>query len=147
MIVPILQGATLRWTLQGVVRSDEFKRLLTEPGVPPDWIISNVDRNGTQFIRSHLNERFAGKALVSPLTEDVRAKRRRILQTTSLEGIPLISTVAYAPRSGWVTAIGLPETILNAPFRRQLVSLLLLGLPIAGLALAAGLDEAQFTKF
>ena len=143
VIVPILRGATLRWTLQGVVRSDEFKRLLREPGVPPDWIVSIVDRTGMHFIRSHHNDRFAGKPLVEPLVEQVQAKRRGSWLTTSLEGISLISTVAYAPRSGWATAIGLPEAILNAPFRRQLVSLLLLGLPIAGLALAAGLLLAR----
>ena len=144
VIVPILRGSSLRWTLQAVVRSDEFKRILSDPGVPPDWIVSIVDQTGMHFIRSHFNERFAGKPLVPRLVEQVRAKRRGVVMTTSLEGIRLISTVAYAPRSGWATAIGLPEATLNAPFRRQILMLLLLGLPITGIALAAGLLLARY---
>ena len=42
------------------------------------------------------------------------------LHTKSLEGIGLISTVAYAPTSGWAAAIGLPMEALEAPLKRSL---------------------------
>lgn len=144
VIIALQRDGGARWTLQGVVKSSEFRRILAEPGVPGDWIVSLVDGNGTHFIRSHFNERFAGKPLVTPLVAHLKQQKRGTLQTTSLEGIPLISTVAYAPRSGWAAAVGLPQSTLNAPFQEQLSQLLTLAAVVIGLALVGGLLVAGY---
>jgi signal transduction histidine kinase len=144
VIVPILRDGAPHWTLQNMLRGEQFRHILMEPGVPPDWIFSIVDRNGMRIIRSHLNDTYAGKSLSPPLMELVRKKERGTVEANSLEGVPLISTVAYAPRSGWLASIGLPQASLSAPSRAQLMSLLVVGLPITLLTLMTGLLLARY---
>jgi signal transduction histidine kinase/ActR/RegA family two-component response regulator len=139
VIVPVQYANMEGWTLQARVKSEEFSSILAEPGVPPDWIVSIVDRTGTHFIRSHGNERFAGRPLVPQLVEQLQRRDAGIQETVSLESIPLIATVAFASRSGWAAAIGLPTENLTAPLREQLVSLLVLAIPAAAIALLAGI--------
>jgi len=144
VIVPVQRDDRVGWSLQGALQYEEFRRILAVPGVPDDWIVSIVDRNGTHFIRSHNNDRFAGKPMVPELVAHLKQKKRGTLETTTLEGVPVTSAIAYAPRSGWAVAIGMPEAVLGAPLRERLINLLALGLPITALALGAGLLLASY---
>ncbi|MPZ56178.1 MAG: response regulator [Rhizobiales bacterium] len=103
--------------------------------MPRDRIVSIVDRDGRHLVRSHNNEQFAGKPLVPILIEHMRTGGTGTLPTTSLEGIPLISTVQYAPRSNWAAAAGLPEALLSAPVWKSMSYLLGTGILIAAAAL------------
>ncbi|MGF1619343.1 MAG: ATP-binding protein [Rhodomicrobiaceae bacterium] len=138
VIIPFKRKNGDVWFLEGSVKNADFRDILAEPGVPSDWVVSIVDRTGTHLIRSHGSERFAGKPLVEPLVAQIKRRQRGILETVSLEGIPLISTVAFARTSGWAAAIGLPRANLAAPLREQLTSLVLLAVPLTALALIAG---------
>src|SRR5262249_34876189 len=51
------------------------------------------------------------------------------------EGIPLISTVQYAPMSHWAAAVGLPVAALEGPMWGSLRNLLLVGGGLTALAL------------
>jgi signal transduction histidine kinase/ActR/RegA family two-component response regulator len=127
VVVPITQDDDVPWTLQAIILPSDFSRILRQPGVPPDWIVSVVDQNGTHFIRSHANDRFAGKPLIPELVDQLKRRGTGTSPTTSLEGIPLISTVAYAPSSQWAVAVGLPRATLQAPLVRRLLDLAILG--------------------
>jgi hypothetical protein len=65
----------------------------------------------------------------------VTARRSGTLRTVSLEGIPLISTIQYAPRSGWAAAVGLPVAALEAPLRASLNQLMIIGILVTAIAL------------
>jgi hypothetical protein len=138
VIIPFKRKNGDVWFLEGSVKNADFRDVLAEPGVPSDWVVSIADRTGTHLIRSHGNERFVGKPLVDPLVAQIKRRQRGIQETVSLEGIPLISTVAFARTSGWAAAIGLPRANLAAPLREQLTSLVLLAVPLTALALIAG---------
>ena len=127
VVVPIVQDETVEWTLQAIVLANDFSQILRQPGVPPDWVVSVVDRDGTHLIRSHGNDRFAGQPLVPALLEHMKRRNGGTLPTMSLEGTALISTVAYAPSSQWAVAVGLPEATLQAPLNNQLLNLAILG--------------------
>ncbi len=143
VVVPATTTLGQGWTLQAIQSAAEFKRILERPGVPNDWIVSIVDRVGVHLARSQANEKFAGRPLVPELVAHLRAGKSGTLQSTSLEGIPLISTVAYAPLSGWSTAVGLPRASLAAPLRQQINSMLALGAVVIAAALAAALFVAR----
>jgi signal transduction histidine kinase/ActR/RegA family two-component response regulator len=133
--VPVMRGETVKWILASGLFAKDFAQVLEEPGVPEDWIVSIVDRTGRHLVRSHRNEQYAGKLLVPALVDLVTKGETGILRTTSLEGIPLISTVQYAPNSKWVAAVGLPVAALEAPMWMSLRDLLILGALVAAVAL------------
>ena len=134
--VPVIRDNAVKFALATGMFSKDFADLTAEPGVPDEWIVSIVDRTGRHMIRSHNNEQFAGKPLVPALIEHMRSGSTGTLRTVSLEGIPLISTVQYAPRSKWAAAVGLPVTSLYAPAWNSLRDLTLAGLLVMALATA-----------
>src|SRR5262249_42772799 len=83
----------------------------------------------------HNNHEFAGRPLVPKLIELLNTDHSGALRTESLEGIPLISTLARAPRSGWMVALGRPLEELEAPLQRNMRDLLLVGLALLTVAL------------
>jgi signal transduction histidine kinase len=141
--VPIVRDGTAKWLLASFLYSGDFAGVVAAPGVPDDWIVSIVDRHGRHIRRSHFNEKFAGHPLVPGLVKHIAAKQAGVIRTTSLEGIPLTSTVAYAPLSNWAAAVGLPIDKLEAPLRSSLRSLLLTGFVVAALALTLGFFVAR----
>ena len=144
VVVPIVREDGVPWALHALLLPSDFSRILRQPGVPSDWIVSVVDRNGTHFIRSHGNDRFAGQPLIPELVEHLKERQGGILPTTSLEGIGVISTVAYAPRSQWAVAVGLPETTLQAPLRAQLRDLAILGTVLLATAFILAFLAARY---
>jgi signal transduction histidine kinase len=144
VMVPIAVNGAVRWVLHGIATPEHFQPIMDEPGVPKDWIVSITDPNAVHLMRSHNNEKHAGGSLVTRLAEHVKARRTGVLETVTLEGIPALSAAAYAPVTGWVAAVGLPREILNAPLRRQLMNLGLLGVMLIGTALFLGLLLAKY---
>ncbi len=138
VVVPIIQQDTVRWTLNVSLYSKDFADVLAAPGVPGDWIVSVVDREGVHFARSHGNAQFASQPMVPALVAHLKGQKSGTLQTTTLEGIRVISTTARAPRSDWAVAIGRPAAELTAPLERQFAFLFAAGLAIVagGLAIA-----------
>ena len=134
--VPVIRNGNVRWALVSGVFADKFKQILQDPGVPDDWIVSIVDRTGVHMARSHNNEQFAGKPLVPILIEHMKTGGAGIVNTVSLEGIPLISTVQYARRSRWAVAVGLPIATLEAPVRNSIRDLVIIGVVFTAAALA-----------
>ena len=78
------------------------------------------------------------------LVDHLRRHDTGTLPTTSLEGIPLISTLAYAPSSQWAVAVGLPEATLQAPLYRQLRNLAILGAVLLATAFILAFLTARY---
>lgn len=133
--VPVIRNGAVRWALAAGLFSKDFLPVIDEPGVPEDWIISIVDRNGRNMIRSRNNDQFAGKPLVPVLIDHMKSGRSGTLRTTSLEGIPLISTVQYARVSKWAAAVGLPVALLEEPMWTSLTRLFFIGAILAALTI------------
>jgi signal transduction histidine kinase/ActR/RegA family two-component response regulator len=144
VVVPIVQGEVARWALQAIVQPNDFFPILRQPGVPPDWIISVVDRNGTHFIRSHGGEDMAGEPLIPALVEPLRRREVGIWPTITTEGIAVISTIAYAPSSQWAVAVARPEATLQAPLRQQLRDLVILGAVLLATAFLLAFLTARY---
>jgi signal transduction histidine kinase len=141
--VPVMRDGGVKWALAAGLFSKEFIALVKEPGVPNDWIVSIVDRTGRHMIRSHNNDQFAGKPLVPMLVDLMKTGGTGPLRTVSLEGIPLISTVQYAPMSKWAAAVGLPVATLEAPMWNSLTNLMVSGMLVAASALLLAFAAAR----
>jgi signal transduction histidine kinase/CheY-like chemotaxis protein len=133
--VPVIRNGDVPWVLAAGLYEAEFVPLVREPGVPKDWIVSIVDRNGMHMARSQRNDDFAGKPLVSPLIDLMKRAGTGPVPTISLEGLSLVSTVQYAPMSHWAAAVGLPAASLSAPMWNSLTNLVIAGIVVAICAL------------
>ncbi len=133
--VPVKRDGKVVWALSTILTTKDFADILSSPGVPPDWVLSIVDRTGRHLVRSHRNEVFAGQRLVPQLVEHMQHGGTGTLRTVSLEGTPLISTVARAPTSGWAAAVGFPVASLDAPLWRHLRDAVVMGLVLLSFAL------------
>jgi signal transduction histidine kinase/CheY-like chemotaxis protein len=136
------------WTLETVLPARDFSTILAEPGVPKDWIISIADPDGRILIRSASTEQFAGKLLVPELVEHLHRRHTGPFRSITHEGIAVTTALAYGRQSGWIAAVGLPETTTQGPLADQLKNLAVLGslLTICALGaaflLARKLDDA-----
>jgi signal transduction histidine kinase/CheY-like chemotaxis protein len=133
--VPVVRDKKVKWALAASLVRDDFAGIINAPGVPEDWIVSIVDRTGTHMVRSHNNDKFAGKPLVPVLVRMMTARESGVVRAISLEGISLISNLQYAPKSGWAAAVGLPAKALDAPIRASLNQLMLIGMLVMAIAL------------
>jgi PAS domain S-box-containing protein len=136
VVVPVIQNGEVKWTLNLNLYGKDFADVIRAPGVPANWIVSVVDRDGIHLLRSHKSEEFAGRPLVPVLVAHLKARQNGTLRTTTLEGIPAISTTARALNSAWAIAIGRPVDELTAPLQRQYRDLFLAGLLIVGVGMA-----------
>lgn len=131
------------WKLGTFLDSRDFADVVREPGVPGQWIVSIVDRDGTHIRRSHLNDEYAGRPLVPELVRHIADRGTGTLQTVSHEGLDLISTVAYARTSGWAAAVGLPLAKLEAPLWASLRTLAFIGVALVATALVLAFLVAE----
>lgn len=141
--IPAGLGDIGHWRLGTFLDSRDFADVVREPGVPGQWIVSIVDRDGTHIRRSHLNDEFAGRPLVPELVRHIADRATGTLQTVSHEGLDLISTVAYARKSGWAAAVGLPLAKLEAPLWASIRSLALIGVALVATALVLAFLVAE----
>jgi signal transduction histidine kinase/ActR/RegA family two-component response regulator len=141
--VPVIRGGAVKYALASRLYSKDFTPVMEEPGVPNDWVISIVDSNGRHMRRSHSDDQFAGKPLVPELINHMRTGGTGALRTTSLEGIPLISTIQYAPKSQWAAAVGLPLASLETPMWETLSQLLIIAAVLALLSFFLALLVAR----
>lgn len=123
--------------LLSVSRSvDHLRQILIEANLPPQWTIAVVDRQGVILARNNRHEDYVGQSA----TEDLRANTSGMSGTWNgftIEGQPIFGAYARVPFPDWRVAIGVSTDDLNAPWRRSVQLLLMLGL--ATLALSFGL--------
>ena len=102
----------------------------------PDWTTAIVDGNDRIIARSRQHERFLG----SEATPDLRANTMGPAGTwlgSTLDGTQILGAWTRSLLSGWRVAVGVPTTLLEAPFHRMMWGLV--GASAVVLALAIGL--------
>ncbi len=134
--IPVRRNGTVKWTLGTFLYSGDFADVLRNPGVPEDWLVSVVDRNGVHIRRSHLNNEYAGHPLVPELVQQIKAGKTDPLYITSHEGMENVATVMYAPKSGWAAAMGMPTATLETPLWESIRFLGFIGLALVAAAIA-----------
>ncbi len=97
-------------------------RILADQSLPPAWIGTILDRNGTVVARSRDAARFIGMPATGENVERVRAGVREVVaESVSLDGVPTVLAFSRSPGSGWSTIVAVPRTeITGAPWRSAL---------------------------
>ncbi|MEC5217873.1 PAS domain S-box-containing protein [Actimicrobium sp. GrIS 1.19] len=148
--VPVMAEGKIAYVLSIGVPSQQLTKILHDQQLPPDWIVAIFDRGGTIAARSAAAEQFVGTQGVQKLTQRMRVSAEGSIESTTRDGIPVLSVYSRAPVSHWGVAIGIPIRILEAELSRTSTLLgasiaILLGLGL-GLAAMLGTRIARSVK-
>lgn len=108
------------------IAPDALREVLVRQKLPASWIAVVLDRSGTVVARTHEQERFVGTRARAPLLARISEVPEDAVESTSLDGVPVITAFSRSDLTGWSVAIGIPRDELTAPTWR-LVGALMLG--------------------
>ncbi|MBI3512802.1 MAG: sensor histidine kinase, partial [Proteobacteria bacterium] len=120
-------------------RLEDFADVIRDQRLPDGWVASVFDRQGVNIARTpNPSGQFIGQHASPSLLPHLLEQREGIVETISLEGIPLLTAFSHGTRFGWAVAIGVPRAEMTAPA----VAAALRTLAVGGVALAIGLALA-----
>jgi signal transduction histidine kinase len=136
--VPVVRDGKVIYGLTMGILPEHLGDLLRNQHLPPDWIVSILDSKGTIVARTHAPEQFVGTKGSAPLLRRMTEIPEDIMETNTVEGVPVLAIFSQSAISGWTVAIGIPTAALTADLRQSLllnaaaaVLLLMLGIVLA----------------
>jgi signal transduction histidine kinase len=135
--VPVKRDdGSVMYVLSSNPRLDAFAEIIRRQQLPSTWIVSLFDRRGVNVARTPNPERFVGQQAGPELLPRLLAAPEGILESTSREGIPLVSAFNHSPRFGWAVAVGVPRAEVVAPALTAATHTLAVGATMLAAALA-----------
>jgi PAS domain S-box-containing protein len=115
--VPVLRNGTVRYVVSAVIKTEVVDRLLSPQQLRHDWVGGVLDRNNRIVART-----LAPKESVGQLASDsLRAARTRApegwFRGSTREGQEVYASYSHSQFSGWVVALGIPATAVEAAER------------------------------
>lgn len=117
---------------------DIFQAIVEKQRPSQDWTITIFDGEGVNFARVPNAHDVAGQRASPSLSAEMSRHDEATFPTVSLEGVPLITSVARSQITGWTVAAGIAEGSLVAPLWRTLAITSVIG----GVLLLVGLGFA-----
>ena len=138
--VPIGRGRTPQYAMSVVFRPSSFGPIITRDDVRAGNIATLVDRSGKVIWRNIKPDQFVGHSATGPMMKALRSGTDSgVLESTSLEGVPMLSAFDRSALSGWSVIVGSPIDQLETASRQAIWwgSLVALSILLLGAALAA----------
>jgi len=118
--VPVFIDGKAAYGLAMGIFPDRIGEILRKQQIPPGWIVAVFDSTGTIVARTRSPEEFVGKKGAPALVERMAAEREGVVNTKTLEGMPVHSSFSRSSTTGWTVAIAIPETELAGKVKRRL---------------------------
>jgi PAS domain S-box-containing protein len=140
--VPVLKDGIVTHVLSMAVEPRRIAEILLAQNLPASWVATVIDRADRVVARSRQHDAFVGKPAPDGF---LRAAREAdgIWEGHNLEGTEVLGAYARSGVSGWMTFVGVPAEIVQAPLHRSLWTLFGLGasLILLSLLLARGFGQ------
>jgi len=118
--VPVMRDGEVLYDISFSPPIEIFQAIIEQQRPSDDWTISIFDREGVNFARIPNPQETVGKRASPTLYAAMFGAREATLQTVSLEGVPLITSLARSSLTGWTVAAGIAESSLVGPLWRNL---------------------------
>ena len=118
--VPVLRDGEVIYDISFSPPIELFQALVEQQRPSKDWTISIFDGDGINFARVPNPEATVGQRASPSLYSEMSHSPEATVSTVSLEGVPLITTFARSPVTGWTVAAGIAESSLVGPLYRNL---------------------------
>lgn len=129
--VPVSVAGLVRYSLNIGVAPHRFQVLLNATQLPAGWVAAVLDSQGTIVARTRDPERFIGQRAVPEVLSQIAGGGEESIETLTLEGVRVVSSLGRSSLSGWSVVVGAPR----AQLERQLIWLV--GWTAAGVVAAA----------
>jgi two-component sensor histidine kinase len=142
--VPVMRDGDVVYDISFSPPIEIFQAIIEKQRPNQDWTISIFDADGINFARVPNPQEAIGKRASASLATEMLQKTEATLPTVSLEGMPLITSIARSQLTGWTVAAGIAERSLVAPLWRSLAITSVIGgiLLLVGLAFAVRMATA-----
>ena len=136
--VPVFRDGEMIYDISFSPPIEIFQAMIEQQQPSKDWTISIFDGEGTNFARVPNPQDTVGKRASPSLYAQMFQNPESTVPTISLEGVPLITSLARSSLTGWTVAAGVAESSLVAPLWRNLAITSVMGavLLLVGLAFA-----------
>jgi PAS domain S-box-containing protein len=121
----------------------DFAALLQQQLLSPNWVASVFDGRGVNIARIPNGDRFVGHKAAPSFLATLLSQREGILDTTSLEGTPLLTAFTRSERFGWSIGIGVPRAELTGPALASAMNTLAAGAALLAVGLALALYASR----
>ncbi|MES2090341.1 MAG: histidine kinase dimerization/phospho-acceptor domain-containing protein, partial [Pseudomonadota bacterium] len=136
MSVPVKRDGSTVYSLSSGIFPERMADVLKAQHFPADWISVIIDSNGNIVARSRDMARYLGKPAVPELVRLARESREGVLETVTLEGVPVITAFSRSHLSGWSVAVGIPRSELTANLKPAMALLIITSTLVFAAALA-----------
>lgn len=136
--VPVLRDGEVIYDISFSPPIGIFQGIIEKQRPSQDWTISIFDRECINFARVPNPQQTLGNRASPSLYAAMSRAPEATLPTVSLEGVPLITSFARSPLTGWTVAAGISERSLVSPLWRNLA----ITSGIGGILLLVGLAFA-----
>jgi two-component sensor histidine kinase len=142
--VPVIRDGEVLYDISFSPPIEIFQAIIEQQRPAPDWTISIFDGEGINFARVPNPQATIGQRASPSLYAEMFHTPEATFSTVSLEGAPLITSIARSSLTGWTVAAGIAETSLVAPLWRSLAITSVIGgmLLLVGLAFAVRMATA-----
>lgn len=120
--VPVLREGQVIGLINTGIDPARLSQTLRDQGVEETWTAALVDRKGTIVARSRQADRYVGTAATEDLRKNAVNDQGTWVGWTA-DGIPVLAAYTRSDVTGWVTAVGVPKQVLEAPLWRTLTLL------------------------
>ena len=136
--VPVMRDGEVLYVISFSPPIEIFQAIIEKQRPGEDWTISIFDGEGINFARVPNPQETIGKKASPTLYAEMFRRPEATFPTVSLEGIPLITSIARSSLTGWTVAGGVAEGSLVGPLWRNLAIASVIGgiLLLVGLAFA-----------
>ena len=142
--VPVIRDGEVVYDISFSPPIEIFQAIIEQQRPGKDWTISIFDGEGINFARVPNPQATIGQRASPSLYAQMFRDPDATFATVSLEGAPLITSIARSSLTGWTVAAGIAETSLVAPLWRSLAITSAIGgaLLLVGLAFAVRMATA-----
>ena len=123
--VPVMRDGKVIYALNAGIFPERFRGVLEAQSLPPGWIGAVLDSRGRIVARSRDMERFVGQPAVPDLIKAASLQKEGLIETVTLEGIPVVSAFSRSRLSDWSVAIGIPQDELTRDLKQAMAWLLM----------------------
>jgi two-component sensor histidine kinase len=134
--VPVIRDGEVLYDISFSPPIEIFQAMVEQQRPNESWTISIFDGEGTNFARVPNPQETLGKRASPSLYSEMFRNPEATFASVSLEGVPLITSVARSSLTGWTVAAGVSENSLVAPLWRNLAITSVIGAILLAIGLA-----------
>ena len=136
--VPVIRDGEVVYDISFSPPLEMFQSMVEKQRPGTDWTMTLLDGAGVVFARIPNPDTTVGKRASPTLFQELFKSSEATLNSTSLDGLALITGFSRSPLTGWTIAAGITESSLVAPLWRNLA----IASAIGGVLLLTGLAFA-----